>query len=484
LIRRNPCGPADRSEPLVQSNDSASPAGSLFPLVLAGVVVAVAAPLLVVLERIGVPALLLLGLTASLAMLLVVLGAASGGTMRLPVYLTSGRDLGGVAAGLAFAACLPAPASLATVAWQGLALGLAVLVLAPALRRSGAVSIPTFLASRYGGRSLRLVSALLLVPAACVLGAAGLATAARALQSTLPVGAGAALSLCAVAALVVLVPGGGRSLTRAAVVAGFLLVVSAAVVVGLALWAGLLPGERGLSGLLLAAPSPLPALAGLLAVFAMPQLVWVSSAVGEPADLREAAGWALVATVLAGLSLAAAPAGAGGPVLVFAGIASAVPRVLGTLLAAVALLGSAGLALGYDLPGRRNRRRVSTSRRFAQLRFAMVLAVLAATALCVTRGPDLAIWTELAGAVLVAGVLPPVALTLVRPRAGAGAGFASLAVGLAVAALALDPRIWPAGVTALSPALAGFSAGLLAGLVLSLVVPPARPPAPDGDAAL
>ncbi|MFO1149503.1 MAG: hypothetical protein U1E62_14095 [Alsobacter sp.] len=468
----------------MNSDDSASRDGSLFPLLLAGLVVAVAAPLMVVLERIGVPALLLLGLTAGLAMLLVVLGAASGGTMRLPVYLTAGRDLGGAAAGLAFAACLPAAASLGTVAWQGLALGLAILVLAPAIRRSGAVSIPTFLAARYGGRSLRLVSALMLAPAACVLGAAGLATAARALQATLPIGFGAALALCTVAALVVLAPGGGRSLTRAAVVAGFLLLVSAAAVVALSLWSGVLPGERGLAGLLLSTPSPLAALAGLLAVFAMPQLVWVTSAVGEPADFRQAAAWGLVATVLAGLSLMAAPAGGGGPALVFAGVASAVPRVLGTLLAAVALLGSAGLALGYDLPGRRKRGRVSTSRRFAQLRFAMIVAVLAATALCVTRAQDLAVWTELAAAVLVAGVLPPVALTLLRPRAGAGAGFTALAVGLGVAALALDPRIWPAGITALSPALAGFSAGLLAGLAMSLVVPAAKPPAPAGDAAL
>ncbi len=468
----------------MNSDDSASRPGSLFPLLLAGVVVAVAAPLMVVLERIGVPALLLLGLTAALAMLLVVLGAASGGTMRLPVYLTAGRDLGGVAAGLAFAACLPAAASLGTVAWQGLALGLAILVLGPVLRRSGAVSIPTFLAARYGGRSLRFLTALLLAPAACVLGAAGLSTAARALQATLQLGAGTALSLCTVAALIVLVPGGGRSLARAAVVAGFLLLVAAAIVVGLSFWSGLLPGERGLTGLLLATPAPLPALAGLLAVFAMPQLVWVASAVNEPADLREAAGWGVLATILAGLSLMAAPASAGGPVLVFAGVASAVPRVLGTLLAAVALLGSAGLALGYDLPGRRNRRRVSTSRRFAQLRLAMIVAVLAATGLCVTRGPELAAWTELAATALVAGVLPPVALTLLRAKAGPGAGFTSLVAGLGVAALALDPRIWPAGVTALSPALAGFAAGLAAGLLLSFVVPQARPPAPEGDASL
>lgn len=467
------------------SDSRISAAGPPFPLLLAAISVVMTAPLLVVLEKIGVPALLLLGITAGLAVFLVVAAAASGGTMRLPTYLTAGRGLGGAAAGLAFAACLPAPPAAGAVIWQAVALALAVLLLAPAIRRSGAVSLPGFLAVRYGSHALRILSALVITLAGLALGAAGMASAARSLQVALPLGSTGSIALCASAAFVVLLPGGGAGLTRAAVVAGFLLLVAAGAVVALAAWTGgPSAGAAAIGPALLQKPAPLPVIGAVLAVLAAPQLAWIAVATRDVQDLRPAAGWALVATVLIGIGLAVQPQPGGSTALVFAGIAGAAPQVLGVLVAAIALLGSAGLALGYDLPGRRAAWKAPTSRRFAQLRAAMAVTVGVATALVALRRPELSAWAEIGGALLVATVLPPLALTLLRPSAGAGAGFGAMAAGIAAGALALDPRIWPAGTPVLSPAIAGFVAGLVVGLLLSLVVPSARPAEQSGDGAL
>lgn len=449
------------------------------PLVLAALLAAaLLAPLVIVLERIGVPAMVLIGFSAGTALAATLVAGASGGTMRLPLFLTGGRAFGGFGLGVAAAALVQGAVPAGQAAPAAAALALTILVGVPAMLRAGAVSVPTFLAARYGGRSLRLFAAILVAGGAFVLGAAHLARSAAALMAVVPLGAGVALTLCTLLPMAILVPAGMRGLSRAVVVAGCLSVITADIILGLRL----LPGSVGLPplpGLAIGTPAGIAAVCA--AILVLPVLGPLATAANGPAATREGALWAVVVVALSALA-ALAPSG---PPSVFAGVAASVLSVLAPLATATALLGAAGVAVGYDLPGERDRLRVSTSRRFAQLRLAMAVVCLGA-AITVARqaGPLAASWSGFAEAALVAGVLPPLLLTILRPSAGAGAGATAVLLGLAGAALAYDPRVWPGGSAPVSFALVGLVAGLAGGLLVSLVAPRARPVAARGDAAL
>jgi Na+/proline symporter len=460
--------------------NAASERSPAFPLLLAAILSAgLLAPLVVVFDRIGVPGMVLLGFVAGTALVVTLAAGASGGTMRLPQFLTGGRSFGAFALGLAFGAMMPGAVTPSQALPAAAALALVLLVGAPAFMRSGAVSVPTFLAARYGGRSLRLLSAMLVAGAAFVLGAGQLARAATALAAAVPLGPTATLALSALVAVAVLVPAGTRGLARAALVAGCLMALAALVAIGLHL---ALPGATGVPRVgQLASGSAAGVIAVCAAVFGLPFHVPLATAAGQASVTREAAAWAVLVAVLAAVAVLPWP----GAPPVFAGAATAVIGVLAPLATATGLLATAGVGLGYDLPGERDRTRVSTSRRFANVRLAM-LAVSLGAAVLVTRqaGPLAETWSGFAEAALVAGVLPPLLLTLLRPAAGAGAGATALLLGLAGAALAYDPRVWPGGSAPVSFALAGLAAGLLGGLAVSFVAPPARPAPPRGDAAL
>jgi hypothetical protein len=219
-------------------------------------------------------------------------------------------------------------------------------------------------------------------------------------------------------------------------------------------------------------------------VFALPSLACLSVALGEPARGYGAAVWAALACVALGLGISAIPAGEPAQPLAFAAMGGAALRVIAPLATTLALICAAGLALGYDLPGKRDRLRVSTSRRFAQLRLAMIVMALASAWIAARFAPLLAHWKDVAEAALVAGVLPAVLLTLIRRSAGPGAAATAMLLGLGSAALAYDPRVWgPAGPPA-SFAVVGLVIGLAAGVAMSFIAPAARPPAAEGDAAL
>jgi Na+/proline symporter len=452
-------------------------------MVAAAVLALLLAPLVLVLDRIGVPVRLLLGVTAAVGMGGFCLAALSGGTMRLPVYLTAGRGLSGATAGLGFAIATPLTAVWADTLATAAGLLAFSLILAPAIRASGAVSLPTFLAARYGGRALRLLAAVLVVGAAPVLAAASLAKAADAVSLALPLAPATALSLCVIAIVAPLAAAGTSGLVRGAIVAALVALLASFFVLTVGYWTG--TGPMSSVGPVDARNLGSPhAVAILATVFALPSLASLSAALREPSQGWRAAVWAALACLALGLGIAAIPAGEPAQPLAFAAMAGAALRVVAPLAVSLALVCAAGVALGYDLPGRRDRLRVSTSRRFAQLRLAMIVMASTAGWIAARFAPSLAQWNDFAEAALVAGVLPTVLLTLIRRSAGPGAAGTAMLLGLGSAALAYDPRVWgPAGPPA-SFAIVGLVVGLAAGLAVSFIAPASRPLPAEDDAAL
>jgi Na+/proline symporter len=449
----------------------------------AAAVALVLGALVVVLDRIGVPPRLLLGVTAAIGVLCVALAGLSGGTMRLPAYLTSGRTLTGASAGLALAIVTPVTTVWPETLVSAAGLLLFTLAIAPSVRAAGAVSVPTFVQARYGGRSLRFLAALLVAPSALVLGAISLTQAADALAFALPLSRTTALALCAAVIVPPLAAAGAGGFVRGAMVAAIAAGFAAGVVLGLSVWAGTVRlGLDALTDVRGLAAGRAAALATTM--LALPHLACVAAAASGPRQARESAVWAVIGCLVFGLGLASIPPGEPGPPMLFAAVAGAVLRVLAPLAVATALIGAAGLALGYDLPGRRDRLRVSTSRRFAQARLAMIVMGIAAPWLASALPGLLARGREFAEAALVAGVLPLVLLTLARRAAGPGAGATALIAGLGSAALAYDPRVWgPAG--PLAPyAVVGLALGLAAGVAMSFIAPSARPLPSADDASL
>lgn len=316
----------------------------------AAIVVLLLAPLVVVLDRIGVPVRLLLGVTAAIGVVGFCLAALSGGTMRLPVYLTAGRSLAGATAGLGFAIATPLTAVWSDTVATAVALFAFGLVLAPAIRASEAVSLPSFLAARYGGRALRLLAAVLVAGAAPVLAAASLAQAADAMSLALPLARSTALSLCVVVIVAPLAAAGTSGLVRGVIVAASVALLAALVVLAVGQWVGADPLRA--AGSIATRSLASPQVAGILvAVLALPSLASLSAALREPSQGWRAGVWAALACLALGLGIAAVPAGTPAQPLAFAAMAGAALRVVAPLAAALALVGAAGVALGYDLPG-------------------------------------------------------------------------------------------------------------------------------------
>ncbi len=181
---------------------------------------AVGAGLVALLDRLGVPE----RLVAVLAPVATATGLATVGllvrSMRISRFYAAGRAVPGYYAGLALAALgaglfLPfAPPAPAGTSLPGLLTGfgigflLAVLIVGPFLRKTGAFSIPDLIASRFPNLALRLGVVAVVGAVGLLVGLAGFETAVRALLQTSGANRFSATILTGLVLVLVVTPGG------------------------------------------------------------------------------------------------------------------------------------------------------------------------------------------------------------------------------------------------------------------------------------
>lgn len=428
-------------------------------------VVGLAAVMALVLDRIGVPPLLLATLATVLATVCVLLAGISGGTMRFPDFLDAGRGVSGSSASLVFA-MVAAPA-FGLGSGAPVAVGLVLLALAGGrvLQASGAAGWADYVRIRFGARPLSALVALLVAVSALALACAGSARLVDLVSAATGIGRGAAAAVCGAIILVVVVPGGARGLVRSALMAGIIGLACGVILTVVAIRAGVLRGAD-LVGVFSGSEWIAPA---LLAAMLPSTALAVGTARNPGAASRGLLGAALLVLIL---DLVTPTAGAG----LIGAAAPAVLAFAGTFTAVAGLSLAAGCAVARDLPGP-PARYTPLSRRFAALRLATALAVVAAAWIGAQR-PDLAqlAW-EPAGTVMLAAVLPPVFTGLLAPRAGALAAWAALVAGAMVgAAVQAGLLAMPGG-----PGLAGVW-GAAAGLAAGFATAAARPVRPASAA--
>ncbi len=435
-------------------------------LVAAGLALAAAAAL--VFERLGVPAAVIAAVAIALVGVGVAVAGIGGATMRLPVFLAAGRAVPATAAGLVLGASAVTAAG-GTAAETALGLAVAAIVLAPALRAAGVPGLAGWLGHRFGDPMVRVFAALAVIAFALPAAAARLAELHALVALTLGWGAGANAVVLSLVCAAVLLPGGSAGLARAALSCALVAVVAAAV----AAPAGALYG---------AAVSSFAAPVSFLAVATaalLPQTALAAAMCRTTEEARAAVIGAVVVALGLGIGLAA-PAAAGG---LFPALGQASLRLALDLAATLALLHAAGVALGYELRGPLDRRRHSTSKRFATLR-AATLACIAAAAWLSTRDlAGLAAVQQTTAALLVAAVGPAVLLGVLVRRAGRWGGIFAAIGGLATAGLLLEGRLAPS-IDAGGAALAGLVAGTVAGLIPTLLMRASTPPPPPVEDSL
>ncbi|WP_207476986.1 sodium:solute symporter family transporter [Arenibaculum pallidiluteum] len=188
--------------------------------------------------------------------------------------------------------------------WAG-GLALAALAIAPGLRRSGAASVPDFLAGRFGGSVVRVAAVTVLAWCSFAFLMAQLAGAAAVATRFLGLPFGAAVWLGALLVLACTLPGGLRSVTWtqvaqfAAIATAYLVpaaVISAAAPEGAIPLAEVMTGAAESGG-----RTPLNfislALALALGTAALPHLLQRFLAAPSAGSARRAGGWALLFVV-------------------------------------------------------------------------------------------------------------------------------------------------------------------------------------------
>lgn len=434
------------------------------------VALAVAGLVGVVFERLGAPGPVIAGLATALVLLVIAVAGLTGGTMRFPVFLTAGRTLSPLAGGFAIGGATTTAFGGDTLSTAA-GLVLAALVVAPALRRSGMPGLAGWLGWRFSDPLIRTAAALSVVAVAVLAAAARLADIGVALVSGLGLAPVSALALAAGACAIVVLPCGLRGAVRGA--------LCAAVVALAALPVAISPGALGAAAAQASGSFGTVAWLGVAAAMLAPHVAVAASACRSPSDARLSVLAAAAVVVVFGIVLAAGPA----PGRLFGTVGAVALRLSLDLAAAVALVAAAGLALGFELRGRLDRRRRPMSRRFATLRLATAAIIVAAAWLAAQDPARLAGAAGIASVILVATVGPPLIIGLATARGGRWSGLLACVGGLATAALLLEGRLAP-DVTHEGAALAGLAAGLLAGLLPVLFVR-ARPlPPPVDDASL
>jgi cation/acetate symporter len=227
-------------------------------VVSTGVVLAILTTILLLLGRVGAeaPSAVLL---AAASLILFVVFAAIGRAGRPGAFYAAGgavpagyNGMATAAAGLGSAAFLGIAGQVFVLGHDGLAyaigfaagLVLVAVLFAPFLRKSGAYTLPDFLALRFGSRSVRLAALAVVVIAAFVLLVGQLAATGLLVERVLGFPYRSGLWFAAAVALFCALMGGARSVTLAAIsqyvviVAGFVLT---AVLASLMSGAGLLP---------------------------------------------------------------------------------------------------------------------------------------------------------------------------------------------------------------------------------------------------
>ncbi len=424
----------------------------------------------VVFERLGAPGTVIAGLATLLVLVVVAVAGLTGGTMRLPVFLTAGRSMSVAALGLAIGAS-------ATTAFGGgpfvTAAGIAVggLLLAPSLRGAGVPGLAGWLGHRFGDPMVRMLAALCVAAVALLFAAGRLGDIGTALGAGLGLSRPVAVALAAGACALVLLPGGLRGSLRAALCAA--LVALAALPVASSAGAIAAAASQGL-------PGPLDAawVAAAAAVMVSPQVAQSISACRTPQDARLALLLGACVTAFFGIGLAAGQSPGG----VFPAVGAVALRLSLDMAAAIALLCAAGAALGFELRGPLDRRRHPMSKRFAALRATMALCIIGAAWLATQDAGRLAAIREVATAVLVAGAGPALLIGVMIPRAGRWGGLLACVGGLATVGLLLEGRLAP-GMDPAGATLAGLAAGLVAGLVPTLLMrgSPRLPPVDDAS---
>lgn len=209
-------------------------------IAFASAAIAVAAGLIVLLDRIGLPEqgakwLAILTACGALALIGLMLRAA-----RISVFYAAGRAIPASWSGLAFAGVLagmgliftpPLPSGLSGAALlTGVLAGVASigLVTAPLLRKSGAFSVADLLSARFPALAARLCVVALVACVCGLVALAGLSEAMRILERQMGLQPAAAAVVSGLALLIALLPGGLRGLTWASAAAGGILLAALA----------------------------------------------------------------------------------------------------------------------------------------------------------------------------------------------------------------------------------------------------------------
>ena len=423
-----------------------------------------AALLAVVLDRVGVA----IAVLVSLALVLVMaVGAVSGllaGTMRLPVFLTGGGDLPVGAVGLIVAVLVagdprlqPLPAMISLALWA--------LLVTPLMRRTGMPGLPGALGHAFGSTGLQMLLSILAAGWCLVFAASHLAHAVQLIAPMLSLSDGASVALAGAILALVLVPGGLRGGTRMAVGLGLVALLAAAAVVAAGLAGGSLTLTRIIEATAVGTGTGTQQALTLAGLVAAPHLAVVASAGRSDGTVREGGLWGALSSILIAAALIAsdttkAPSG----IAVLLPMATAGAGLAVDLATAGLLLHAAGTALGYELRGRVDRQRNSMSKRFATLRFATLLCVVAASWLAVARPSFVEAMAGPATAILVGGMGPALVIAVATRAPGRWGGILGSVVGLATSVVLLSGQLMAAWL----PEPAGF-AGLLAGLLVGLI---------------
>lgn len=227
-------------------------------VVSTAVVLAILTTILSVLGRVGADAPAVPLLVAASLVLFVVFAAIGRAGRPGAFYAAGGTVPAGyngvatAAAGLGFAAFLGVAGEVFVLGHDGLAyaigfcagLALIAILIAPFLRKSGAYTVPDYLALRFGSRTVRLAAFAVVVAAGFLLLVAQLEVAGRLAERFLGLPYRTGLWFAAAVALFCALVGGARSVTLSAIsqyvviVAGFLVT---AVLASLIAGSGLLP---------------------------------------------------------------------------------------------------------------------------------------------------------------------------------------------------------------------------------------------------
>jgi hypothetical protein len=449
--------------------------------------------LVAALARVGAPDRLVEALGPLVALVGLAIIGVMNRTARHVDFLAARRAIPPAYGGLAFAAAAlglavalgAGPSGRSLLPWPAVAVGLvgAALIVGPLVRRANASALSDVLATRFPWAPTRWALAVALWCAGVLTATAGFETAVDVIVADVGQSRRAAEVVVALSLALSIVPGGLKGLlwSDAASAGGALAI--AAIGAGLA-WSGVgapAPSLAQTAAAWFALPLARPDLASLLfgaasalgvgALFAFPQ-----AAVGAPPMQARRVGLFGLAFALAALALGATALAAFWPesttarsptAAAFAGAATWLPALA---LARAGVFGAARAA-GVDLATAYSRLTVLASQRLARIRLMMLGVIALAAVVSDHRLVDPARAIVLALGLIVALIVPSMALALLS-RGRSSAALAALAAGLA----ALAWRVLPAGPSAnageiLIGALVAGAAALLVGAVVGVIAP-------------